>query len=247
LMERFAWAIIVTTTCGILYMGARSCTGRWFRIFDGCFYRFFSAFHDMLYFSIGVNALILLLESRRRLPADSSRLFYCLVSLLCAIMWNGHASMKHDPAAIRLHQYVAGLSLAHSVVTLYSVVHPRNVLAYLAVWVMFVIQGVWLITIGSTNSKVMQASMVDTLLSFEVVVVTTAIILIIVRFGGTSLLDQGQIEAEEGEFLSSNSTMNATVNSDDDPGPASVCLRDKDYAQISNQDDDEYQQEIGLA
>jgi hypothetical protein len=173
----------------------------------------------------------MLLEASGYIPPDSSRAMTALVFLLAYVLWNEHALMKGDPTDKCVHVLMAKLNLVSASVHAFSVFRPKNLVAYIAGWGMFVVQALWLISAG-VNSDFQKINIHAVVLLFrlEIVFVTLSIVFVGAFFG----------RSEEGVkvlFMSDEESRNgASVEASISPLRASS--RKGSYEQLQKEDGD---------
>jgi hypothetical protein len=117
---------------------------------DGFFANVFhQSLHEALYASFMLVGLTALLESKSLLPVETWRRMLCLALFVESQLWGAHAEMQSGAEKIQ-HQLLSNLSLASSLVCIMSVAVQSDMFLHLAVWVLLTMQGVWLISIGTT-------------------------------------------------------------------------------------------------
>lgn len=67
---------------------------------------FYYLTHQVLYSSFFLVGAIAWLESRGKLPLDSSRASAALIFGLASLLWCEHASMKENPVDRKIHTYL---------------------------------------------------------------------------------------------------------------------------------------------
>ncbi|CAB9500913.1 expressed unknown protein [Seminavis robusta] len=138
---------------------------------------FFQLLHQTLYLSFGFVGFIAYLESKRRLPLDSSRVALAIALLLFHLVMSAHAKMKPGSTDAALHAVMANLCLVHALIYAFSVWNPKSLVAYVMTHALLVVQGVWLVTLGSFECCMdIPLHLVETLFSLELLTVFAAIV-----------------------------------------------------------------------
>mmetsp|Transcript_12031 Transcript_12031/g.15184 ORF Transcript_12031/g.15184 Transcript_12031/m.15184 type:complete len:266 (-) Transcript_12031:415-1212(-) len=135
---------LVATVIGILYEGLNGL----FDISGDHGSNFFANItHEVLYIAFSFVTMIMIMESNRRVPQNSTRLALCVAFLVEYILWYGHALMKYG-ANLKVHVLLAQTCLVSSVVFLVAATYPKSVTAYVAGLCLMLLQGTWLIQAG---------------------------------------------------------------------------------------------------
>jgi VanZ family protein len=109
---------------------------------------FFQLLHEALYLSFGFAGLVAYLESKRRVPMDSTRVAMVIALLLFYIMMSAHAAMKPGSIDGSLHTMLAKTCLVNALVGMYSIWNPKSVFAFVLNCTLPVMIGVWMTTLG---------------------------------------------------------------------------------------------------
>lgn len=189
LVRKMSVILTVCTALGGVYegIGGVIATGNFFN----------QAAHQTLYTSYFFVGVVMMLESGRRLPADSSRCALALALFLEYVLWYDHAIMKSEGTDRRMHVIMALICLGGSVVIAASVCRPANVTAYIGGWGMLVLQSFWLITAGiNAGFREIHRHDIGVLLCLEVLVVVSLILFGFACYGPP-------LRAPEGGYLNS--------------------------------------------
>jgi hypothetical protein len=147
LMVRVSWAMMPLLLAGILSEGVPSCI--WSQYAKDhppqnnilCF--FHQSFHEMVYLMHGGIAVVAILETKQLLPPDSWRATFALVSFFASLMWEDHATMKHNPTEAAMHHFVAVTCLLQAACLTCSVLRPDHIPVYVACWACSILRGLW--------------------------------------------------------------------------------------------------------
>lgn len=156
--------------------------------------------HITMAFLTAICGVAALLESKKKLPADSFR--RCLVVNMMAetVMMYGHASMKENMADAQMHKLLAHLYFAGVAATAYSIAVPSSLMAYVGSYAVGILAGVWWITIGFYMCCIeISHHDVGPLFGCEVGVLMAAV-LAVVHFRGV-YSDENEVIGPDGESI----------------------------------------------
>mmetsp|Transcript_477 Transcript_477/g.920 ORF Transcript_477/g.920 Transcript_477/m.920 type:complete len:241 (+) Transcript_477:122-844(+) len=135
--------------------------------------------HCIIDASFTLVGIVLLVESKKRLPADSFRFALAMALYLAGVLWKSHSMMKEGVEKSQ-HMFIVDLCNMAAAVQVYSVLNPSNVVAYITGYTLILCQGIWLMVLAfmDGHSPVMwsiaPAFCVAILLTFAVVATMTA-------------------------------------------------------------------------
>jgi Family of unknown function (DUF716) len=144
----------------------------------------FQSAHETLYALFFFAGVCAVLESRGRLPPDSSRVGVATALLGEYILWHEHALMKTNMVDQRIHIILANVSLSNCAVVAWSVYRgAESMLAYVLGYALLVLQGLWLLTAAFNIGVYQEHSQTGGFLTHHNVGVVFCLEILVVAFG----------------------------------------------------------------
>lgn len=144
----------------------------------------FQSAHETLYALFFFAGICAVLESRGRLPPDSSRAGVATALLGEYILWHEHALMKTNMVDQRIHIILANLSLSNCAIIAWSVYRgAESMIAYVLGYALLVLQGLWLLTAAFNIGVYQEHSQTGGFLTHHNVGVIFCLEILVVAFG----------------------------------------------------------------
>jgi len=131
--------LIVATVCGMIIEAVGG-----FITFKNLL---FQIAHESIHLSFFVDGIVCILESYKRVPMDSWRLFFSLAFFIESAVFHGH-QMEQRPLEAAMHSILSGMSFLTGLSFLLATRNPRDVFPHALGIVGVIFQGFWLIVIG---------------------------------------------------------------------------------------------------